>query len=232
MERVLSVEEKIRRAEEIYERRRMGETRQLAKVAVNSKPNKKDIKLLKKMLIQLLVCVAIYMIIYTIQHNEYVFSKDFTNKVNEILSYDTNFVEIYETIKNQAMQLFNQEASNEETQQNEQQPEEQQPQEQDGIGGAAEEGKESEEQVQAQEENKELSQEEKDVMAVKNTTSFIKPVEGIISSKFGYREEATGNVPKDHTGTDIAANTGTKVISATEGEVVLASDKGDYRKPY
>ena len=47
MERVMSVEERIRRAEEIYEKRRQGETRPITKVSVNN-IQKKDIKLLKK----------------------------------------------------------------------------------------------------------------------------------------------------------------------------------------
>ena len=78
MERVISVEEKIRRAEEIYQRRKQGEIRPIAKVTVNEK---KDIKLLKKMIIQILICVGIYLLIYTIQNNEYIFSEDFINKV-------------------------------------------------------------------------------------------------------------------------------------------------------
>ena len=65
---------------------------------------------------------------------------------------------------------------------------------------------------------------------VKNTTTFIKPVEGTISSPYGRRDTATGTVPKNHTGTDIAAITGTKIKSATEGEVVLVSEEGDYGK--
>ena len=96
-----------------------------------------------------------------------------------------------------------------------------------GIGGAVEEHTEENGQV---EENQNLSQEEQDILNVKNTTSFIKPVEGTISSIYGYRETATGTVPKDHTGTDIAAVIGTKIKSATDGQVVLASEEGDYGK--
>ena len=73
-------------------------------------------------------------------------------------------------------------------------------------------------------------QAQQDIVDIKNTTTFIKPIEGAISSKYGIRETATGNVPKNHTGTDIAANLGTKIKSATDGEVVLASEEGDYGK--
>ena len=51
MERTMSVEEKIRRAEEIYERRKRGVERPIA--TVNISEDKKDIKLLKKMIIQI-----------------------------------------------------------------------------------------------------------------------------------------------------------------------------------
>ena len=81
-----------------------------------------------------------------------------------------------------------------------------------------------------EETTKELSQSEQDIINVKNTTTFIKPIEGIISSKYGQRDTATGRVPKNHTGTDIAANLGIKIKSATDGEVVLASEEGDYGK--
>ena len=39
MERAISVEERIRRAEEIYEKRRQGETRPITKVNVNNSTN-------------------------------------------------------------------------------------------------------------------------------------------------------------------------------------------------
>ena len=227
MERVMTVEEKIRRAEEIYQRRRQGETRPVAKVSVNEK---KDIKLLRKMIIQIVICVVIYLAVYAVQHNEYVFSEDFVNKANEILSYDTNFIELYEIIKNQVMRFLEQ-GKDENT---EQQTQEQQTQEPvtdgetkqeaniEAIGGA--------EQTPEELKIENLSQEEQDIQNIKKTSSFVKPVEGIISSRYGQRDTATGNVPKNHTGTDIAANLGTKIVAATEGEVVLASEEGDYGK--
>lgn len=224
MERTMTVEEKIRRAEEIYQRRRNGNARPVATVNVNEK---KDLKLLKKMIIQLLVCVSIYFVIYMIQNSQSVFSQDFLKKANEILSYDTNFGEIYQNAKNQIVNWM-------ETQKEEKT-------EENGIGGADEEHPEGQqeeqlnettneevEQTQTEEqlEEQKLSQEEQDIINIKNATTFIKPVEGVISSKYGQREQA----PQNHTGTDIAAETGTKIKSATDGEVVLASEEGDYRK--
>ena len=82
----------------------------------------------------------------------------------------------------------------------------------------------------SQENTQELSQEEKDINNIKATTTFIKPIEGTISSKYGQREPTTATVPKNHTGVDIAANMGTKIKSATSGEVVIASEEGDYGK--
>ena len=234
MERAMTVEERIRRAEEIYERRKRNEglTVVQEKECKKEKNEKKDIKLLKKMVIQLMICICIYLVIYTIQNKQYIFSEDFINKVNEIISYDIDFKKLYEDSKNFIMGIFNKENEN----QNESQNETQENNEvnvtenteiNNGIGGAVEENIEETPQV---EENQNLSQEEKDILNVKKTTSFIKPVEGTISSVYGYRETATGTVPKDHTGTDIAAITGTKIKSATDGQVVLASEEGDYGK--
>lgn len=223
MEKVLTVEEKIRRAEEIYERRKQGEMRPVAKVTVNN--NKKDVKLLKKMIIQILICIAIYLVIYTIDNNQYVFSEDFINEVNGILSYDMNFKEIYSNIRDFIKgKIVNEEAENAEN----------------AIGGAEENKQEDDEKINEnvekepkendQESKINMTQEEQDINNIKNTTGFIKPINGIITSKFGQREPTTASVPKNHTGTDIAADTGTKIISATDGEVVLASEEGDYGK--
>mgnify|MGYP000760378418 CR=1 FL=1 len=77
-------------------------------------------------------------------------------------------------------------------------------------------------------EAKPLSEEEQMILNVKNTTSFIKPIEGTITSGYGQREVSKATIPKNHTGTDIAANLGTKIKAATDGEVVIASSEGDY----
>lgn len=231
MERTISVEERIRRAEEIYERKRQGNNRPIATVNINGE--KKNFKLLKKMITQILVCVLIYLIIYTINNNNYVFSEDFTNKMNEILCYDTNFIELYEITKKQIKNMITSREYKEQNRENKQEEDQIQGNiNQEAIGGANEnnvETAENNEEIKANEEV-ELSQEEQDIANIKSTTTFIKPVEGIISSKYGQRDSATGRVPKNHTGTDIAANLGTKIKSATDGEVVLSSEEGDYGK--
>ena len=78
MEKTISVEERIRRAEEIYERRNGNKLEKVQTINLNKE--KKDIKLLKKMVIQIVICSLIYLIIYTIQNGEYVFSKDFITR--------------------------------------------------------------------------------------------------------------------------------------------------------
>ena len=226
MERAMTVEERIRRAEEIYERRKRNE----GLTVINKeekKKEKKDIKLLRKMIIQLMVCICIYLVIYIIQNNQYIFSEDFINKVNEIISYDVDFKKLYEDSRNYIMGIFNKESENKNEKENNKTNTTQNSEAENGIGGATEETIQETEQV---EENHNLSQEEQDVINIKNTTSFIKPVEGTISSSYGYRETATGSVPKDHTGTDIAATMGTKIKTATDGQVTLVSEEGDYGK--
>ena len=227
MERALTVEEKIRRAEQIYARRQGIQE----PIRIKQENNKKDIKLLKKMVIQIIVCTLIYSLVYVVQNSNYIFSEDFINKVNQIFSYDTNFGEIYNNAKNQINNLFN-------TNQNKKdEDKEETTNTQDnninGIGGAEEEvnqEQENQEENNQNLENQGISQEEQDIINVKNTTTFIKPIEGTISSVYGQREPTTATVPKNHTGIDIAANMGTKIKSATNGEVVLSSEEGDYGK--
>lgn len=250
MERTMSVEDKIRRAEEIYYRRRQQE---IPKREVENRPvkSKRNIKLLKKMIKQILICLLIYTIFYIIINNNYIFSEDFSNKAREILNQDIDFLKVYNYIMTKIEEIQLPKTEEEQIQNNE-----------ENIGGAVEilvpeenataekiqeqetseqeilakepltQEKPSEEVQDIQEEQKveTLSQMEQDANYIKNTISFIKPITGKISSIFGLRNPTTSTVPKNHTGTDIAASTGTKIVSATDGTVILSSNKGDYGK--
>lgn len=239
MERTMSMEDKIRRAEEIYYRRRGQAVSNNTEYVRENKKEKKDVKLFKKMITQIIVCLAIYSGFYLIVNNNYIFSEDFTNKAREILSQDINFMEIYSSISNKVTEIYNLI----QTKPEEQKQEEQQSLEEDvqnneeniqnndeNIGGAEEILSEQSTQTEenTQEPVVELSQMEQDANYIKSTVSFIKPVNGIISSEYGQRNPTTPTVPKNHTGTDIAASIGTKIVSATDGTVILASSEGDY----
>ena len=81
---------------------------------------------------------------------------------------------------------------------------------------------------EANNQENQLSQMEQDANWVKENISIIKPINGVVSSRYGLRNPTTITVPKNHTGIDLAAVTGTKIVSATDGIVVLNSSKGDY----
>lgn len=103
MEKSISQEERIRRAEEIYTRRRYnnrygeslyrsGETRNRYQPQETRKI--KD-KMINKMIIQMIVCVIIYTCIYMLQYSNYLFSKDMMDKTKEVLSYDISIENLY-----------------------------------------------------------------------------------------------------------------------------------------
>ena len=100
MEKVMSVEERIRRAEDIYLKRKNMEqnlNNNYARVSINPK---KDYRLLKKLIIQIVICLIIYFLFYFVANNQYVFSDSFTNKVKEVLSYDIDFEKIFNDFSN------------------------------------------------------------------------------------------------------------------------------------
>jgi murein DD-endopeptidase MepM/ murein hydrolase activator NlpD len=226
MEKTMSVEDKIRRAEEIYNRRRENSVKyNTARVNVNSK---KDFKLFRKMIWQIIICLLIYFAFYFTTTNNYVFSEDLRNKANEILSYDMNFEEIYSTIINTYNSLFTfkeVQSDNEEniTKDNE-------TEENNKIENEAEVNNvDLKEETTNAEENIGGAVEESNAEKVEETVSLTQEEqEGYVSSKFGIRNPTTDTVPKNHTGVDIAAVTGTIIKSATDGVVSLASSEGDY----
>ena len=311
MEKAMSVEERIRRAEDIYNRRNGVYTKTPTINSKTKNTNKK--RTAKRLLMQIFVCLSIYVIFYAVTNREYIFSEEFRNSVNTFFTEKINTHEIYSKVKNFVLSFFdddknnagngndenankekgteenktdenqqenpqeNQEGQQSQTQENNQTQGNGQTQEseqsQDGqslgenkeekntkdenIGGAEErsEGgaqesaevsagetteknnviaeKNSEDTSQKKtEELTEQEQMEKEAKEIKKKISFIAPIKGRISSSFGWRNPTTSTVPKYHTGVDIAAVEGTKIKSATDGKVIMASSAGDYGNHY
>ena len=266
MERNISVEERIKRAEERYYNTLNRDYNNI-KDEVNVQSNKNNITertnkkrtLKRKVSTQILICLIIYGIFYCINNTNSLFSNDMKQKTKEILNTDINFSQIYSNLKCNIEKLFqniqinsNEKNTTESTDSTENKKETSINDIQnndENIGGAIEDinlqiGETSEiEEVQKQnseevdknseQENNEvieLSQMEQDANFIKENISIIKPINGTISSRYGLRNPTTVTVPKNHTGIDLAETTGTKIVSATDGTVILNSSKGDYGK--
>ena len=231
MERTISAEERIRRAEEIYARRKnLSQDTGSAYARVNVGEKRRPTPV-RKMIIQICVCAIIYAGFYVVKSENYMFSGELINRIKSVLEYDISFQNLSNNVINYINQIQNPNAEI---------PEENKL---DNIDNKLEEGLTegiSTESVQTEtlgvaEENPEyavetssISQEEIDANYIKENVSIIKPLSGTITSRFGSRNPTVSTVPKYHTGIDIAANTGTKIIAAMEGKVVQVSSQGDY----
>lgn len=220
MEKTMSVEEKIRRAEEIYNRRNN------ASYIPNQVKTYRKQNPIIKMIKRIIMCFLIYIVFYVYTNSNYIFSEEFLNKTQEIFNKNTNITQIYNNIK----QYINNNILNNVDDSQKAEPKESEQEE--NIGGAEENEVNEQEQNVEVEQKEEESQMEKDAKEIKEKISFIKPIEGKISSTFGWRTPTTSTVPKYHTGLDIANETGTIIKSATEGIVLLASSEGDYGNHY
>lgn len=103
MERIISPEERIKRAEEIYYRRKLksGNVR-MPSSQVTQGREKRQFSLYKKLILQILICIVIYLIFSLVKEANYLFSEDVMNKTKEFLSKDINFA----AISAQAEQFF------------------------------------------------------------------------------------------------------------------------------
>lgn len=242
MEKILSPDEKIKRAEEMYYRRRM-QDKNRGSARVNVSGNKKDFAILKKMILQIIICILIYTIFYMIQNTNYIFSEDVVKKLNEILSYDINIPNLYNQGKEYLNSFvntninLNQEDTIVEEQNNEQiniyssiNTENSQEVQESIITSSENIGGES----VATEEVKEvpLTQMEQDAKNILETKSLIVPLKGTITSRYGLRDPETPTVPKNHTGIDIAVNEGTVFIAAMSGTVEKVSSERRFRKSF
>lgn len=243
LERALTGEEKIKRAEEIYQRRKSGYSygRDNRVTTVRVK-EEKNFFLWKKMFLQIAICFMIYLIFYLIQNSNYLFSEEVIAKTKQILSYDIDIASMYEqTIQFISTQMeglmpneeqvdntINKEGEENGVVQNEAEEKHQNlVQEANGVGGVEVENVVME-QGEVASANTEEPIPKTDEEYIKSNFSFKKPIEGIVSSEFGQRDVANPIVSKNHTGIDIAANTGTVIHAAMEGTVTVSSTVGDY----
>lgn len=241
MEKTLTPDEKIRRAEELYYRKKVqNANKKSARVNVS---NKKDFGMFKRMSLRIIICILIYAIFYMIQNTNYIFSEDVINKVNNILSYDINIKNLYEQYSNYIRNVgaainspqeeYIEQNSTVENETNENKTIENleiqntNSIQEENIGG---ENIELVEEIEKKEET--LSQIEQDAIDIIKTKSLIIPLKGTITSRFGEREPKTATVPKNHTGIDIAVNEGTVFIAAMSGVVQQVSNKRGFRKSF
>ena len=77
---------------------------------------------------------------------------------------------------------------------------------------------------------KEKTQMELDAEEVKKLCKFKKPLSGKITSEFGEREVTSKVMSADHKGIDIAANSGTNIVSSIDGIVSVAEENSEYGK--
>lgn len=75
LERTVSVEERIKRAEEVYQRRK----NQGVRVSSNTVNigNRPSFSLFKKMTYKIVACIIIYAVLYLVKRSDYIFSRGF-----------------------------------------------------------------------------------------------------------------------------------------------------------
>lgn len=254
MEKAMNKEERIRRAEEIYYRRkREGGVRVSTISNVNTK-GKPEYILFKKLILQVLICLVIYLIFYMIKNSNYIFSEDVINKTKEFLSYDINFKNIYnsgiEFYNNNIKQVIDNIGKDNNQNENQGLLEEYLNQDSNTQTNSTIDQNQIQENIINNEiiENTEggigggnltevsadeidnsvnLSQMEIDANEIKSKFNFIVPLSGTITSRYGPRTP-TDIVSANHEGIDIGGNEGTIFVAAMEGTVTSVVYGGDY----
>ena len=187
MEKILSGDDKIRRAEEIYYRRKMG----IPNSRFSKTESEKKSYFGSKILLEVLLVINLSIIIMGVQNRDYIFTEDF---LNDVQKYNIN---ITKNIKEFVGIDVVEEIIEENTNSNELEIVEQEMQEETFTEEIVpnEEGQASS-----------LSEMDEDINKIRELLSIEKPIkEGIVTSRFGTRESSNKNVEGYHTGIDIGA---------------------------
>ena len=258
MERIISADERIRRAEEIYQRRRTNNSDvRVSSSQVTDGKEKRQYSLYKKMILQVLICVLIYLIFSLVKEANYLFSDNVLNKTKDFLSTDINF----EVLSGQVNQFFKDNKDkfgfltnwlhedDIDNQQENQIMEQNQQNVQDNQTGQGneEQGNKIEGNTQTNEtagigggsdDNKTVAassdgdtakktQMELDAEYIKKNFSIGLPAKATITSRYGKRE-SNEIVSANHQGIDIGVTVGTTIVAAIDGTVSVVSDEGEY----
>jgi len=237
MERVLNQDERIRRAEELYERRKMQVNNRVNATVNVDKVSNNKYKI--KLVFQIIICILIYCAFYAIKNIPNMVSQEVMYKISDILEYDINIQELYNKFNayiNKSDEESNTSVENntliEETLSVTDNVSEVENvnvvENSETTISNQEEIQEENVEPQVVEESSSLSQMQIDAEYIKANYSIIKPLEGEITSRYGIRNPTVPTVPKYHTGIDIARDEGVEIISATNGKVALASSEGAY----
>ena len=254
MERLISDEERIRRAEDVLERRR-----NLDYGPSNDSTDKnQNNKMVKKMFIQALVCLCIYCGVYYIKNTGNENFNSMVATIKDTLNYDVNFKQIYDNLCAEIQKIninstetnvnnINTDSDGNELIEDKDGKSETENDIQDDGVQKNNEGVDSDKSVSSEENemlgiggafdenntseplNYEL-QMQIDADYIKHKLNMMNPLEiGVITSGFGSRE-ASNVVSGNHKGIDLGAPTGSIIVAAADGNVVEASSQGDFGK--
>ena len=246
MEKTYSEEEKLRRAIEISQRRNGYYNSNTSSTRVNVN-DKKDYRLFKKMILQIIICLLIYIIFHLINTTNYAFSDDVIKNTNNILSYDINLEKIFKDCQKYIITTFNNNENKKEKVDNNSALNNTINEISNSIQAnkvvtneivnnvVADKKDEEEKQDNTQKEDKEEIKKEKSAMEIDaekvlKLCKFQKPLRGAITSEFGEREATIKGMTTDHKGIDIAAKSGTNIKAAMSGTVSVAEENSEYGK--
>ena len=255
MEKVLSADERIRRAEEIYYGKMNKDIKKVQ--PIYKREQKRKGSLLLKILIVLIIIISVY----AYQNCTYIFSEQFLTDINN-LKIKQKLEDAFNYIKDNFL-LDTVNTTNEVIENNQEEDRIEQnlaTMMEDTLAAYVEVNNVESNNIESNEvlnidrdaldlqnvediqiDNAEKSQEEPiendlsnlsemeiDAKVVKENYSLIVPLQGQITSEFGHRTSEYKNVTSYHTGIDIAQNIGADIISSMDGNVVLVSSQGDY----
>lgn len=228
MERIISEEDRIRRAEEVASRRRNRIPAESINVPTNNKPS-----LMRKLFCQVLSSICIFGILYFLSQN----NSQAMELIKPVLSEDTDFNQIYTRldgfIKNIGNEMRNVEAIEGNEIENNSVTDVQnnlanniQLESNVTTVSSVQDAQNGDEAMGGGDESID-SETDQDVIYIKKNGSFIKPISGRITSGYGPRTP-TDIVSANHAGVDIGANTGADIVASMEGKVEVVSSQGDY----